>query len=209
MNKKFSCRGMAFLFGISLFLLALPVVAGVPTEQTRATADKVLSILNNPELRLAAQKNERREQLRAVIYPRFDFAEMAKRSLGPQWSRRSAQEQREFVRLFTVVLENFYVNKIESYSGEKITYTRENQDKDHAEVFTKVVTKKGEEFSVNYNLHAVDGEWKVYDVVIENISLVNNYRSQFNRILAKASFDELLRKLQEKAPDINGVGSKG
>lgn len=208
MNKKFLRGGMACLLGASLLLLALPAGAGAPTEQIRATADKVLSILNNPELRSAARKNERREQLRAVIYPRFDFAEMAKRSLGPQWSRRSPQEQREFVRLFTEVLENSYVGNIESYNGEKMTYTRENLDKDHAEVFTKVVTKKGEDFSVNYILRPVDGEWKVYDVVIENISLVNNYRSQFNRILAKASFDELLRKLQAKAPDITGVETK-
>jgi phospholipid transport system substrate-binding protein len=208
MNKKFLRGGMACLFGTSLFLLALPASAGAPTEQTRATADKVMSIINNPELRSAARKNERREQLRAVIYPRFDFAEMAKRSLGPQWSRRSPLEQREFVRLFTEVLENNYVDKIESYNGEKITYSRENLDKDRAEVFTKVVTKKGEEFSVNYILHSVDGDWKVYDVVIENISLVNNYRSQFNRILAKASFDELLRKLQAKAPDITGIETK-
>lgn len=208
MHKKFLRVGMACLLGASLFLLALPAGAGAPTEQTRTTADKVLSILNNPELRSAARKNERREQLRAVIHPRFDFAEMAKRSLGPQWSRRSPQEQREFIRLFTEVLEHSYVDKIESYGGEKITYIRENLDKDHAEVFTKVVTKKAEEFSVNYILRSVDGEWKVYDVVIENISLVNNYRSQFNRILAKASFDELLRKLQAKAPDITGVETK-
>jgi phospholipid transport system substrate-binding protein len=208
MNKKFFRAGMAGLLGACLFLSALPAGAGAPTEQTRATADKVMSILNNPELRSAARKNERREQLRAVIYPRFDFTEMAKRSLGPQWSRRSAQEQGEFIRLFTEVLENNYVDKIESYSGEKVTYTRENLDKDRAEVFTKVVTKKGEEFTVNYILHSVDGDWKVYDVVVENISLVNNYRSQFNRILAKASFDELLRKLQAKTPDVTGVETK-
>lgn len=209
MNKNFVRGGMAGLLGASLFLLALPAGAGAPTEQTRATADKVLSILNNPELRSAARKNQRREQLRAVIDPRFDFAEMAKRSLGSQWSRRTPQEQQEFVRLFTDLLESSYIDKIDSYSGEKISYIRENLDKDHAEVLTKVVTKKGEEFSVDYKLRAVDGEWKVYDVVIEQISLVNNYRSQFNRILAKASFDELLRKLQEKSPDIRGVGMKG
>jgi phospholipid transport system substrate-binding protein len=208
MNKNVLRAGMACLLGTSLFLLALPAGAGAPTEQTRATADKVLSLLNNPQLRSAARKNERREQLRAVIYPRFDFAEMAKRSLGPQWSHRSPQEQREFVRLFTEVLESSYLNQIESYNGEKISYGRETLDNDHAEVSTKVVSKKGEEFSVNYILRSVDGEWKVYDVVIENISLVNNYRSQFNRILAKASFDELLRKLQAKAPDITGVETR-
>ncbi|HTN69967.1 MAG TPA: ABC transporter substrate-binding protein, partial [Methylomirabilota bacterium] len=97
--------------------------------------------------------------------------------------------------------------KIESYNGEKIAYTRENQDQDHAEVFTKVVTKKGEEFSVNYKLHELEGEWKIYDLVIENISLVNNYRAQFNRILAKSSFAELLRKLQTKATEISGIGT--
>ncbi len=208
MRKKFLRRRMAFLLGAFLFLWALPAGAGAPTEQPRATADKVMSILNNPELRSAARKNERREQLRAVIYPRFNFAEMAKRSLGPQWSHRSPQEQREFIRLFTEILENNYIDKIESYNGEKITFSRENLDKDRAEVFTKVVTKKGEEFAVNYILHSADGDWKVYDVVIENISLVNNYRSQFNRILAKASFDELLRKLQAKTPDITGIETK-
>jgi phospholipid transport system substrate-binding protein len=207
MNDKFSIFGIAWLISISYLLLAMPVGAGVATEQTRATADKVLTILNNPELRTAARKNERREQLRAVIYPRFDFAEMAKRSLGSQWSRQSAPEQREFVRLFTEVLENSYLDKIESYNGEKIAYTRENQDQDHAEVFTKVVTKKGEEFSVNYKLHELEGEWKIYDLVIENISLVNNYRAQFNRILAKSSFAELLRKLQTKATEISGIGT--
>lgn len=208
MKKKFLHVTMACLLGASLILVAVPAGAGVPTEQIRVTADKVLSILNNPELRTAARKNERREQLRAVIYPRFDFAEMAKRSLGTEWSRRSPEEQREFVRLFTEVLENSYVNTIESYNGEKITYGRENLDKDHAEVFTKIVTKKGEEFAINYVLRSVDSEWKVYDVVIENISLVNNYRSQFNHILATASFNELLRKLQAKVPDITGVKTK-
>jgi len=208
MNIKFLSSGMVLLLCISHLLMAMPADAGVATEQTRATADKVLTILNNPELRSAERKSERREQLRAAIYPRFDFAEMAKRSLGSQWSRRSAQEQSEFVRLFSDLLEKSYIDKIESYNGEKITYTRENQDQDRAEVFTKVITKKGEEFSVTYTLHATNGEWKIYDVVIENISLVNNYRAQFNRILAKSSFDELLRKLQAKVPDIKAVGTR-
>ncbi len=201
--------GLVGLFGFSLLLLALPVFAGAPTEQTRATVDKVLSILNNQELRSPARANERRDQLRAAIKSRFDFTEMAKRSLGSQWSRRSPQEQQEFIRLFTELLENSYLDQIESYNGEKITYGRENVDKDYAEVMTKVVSKKGEEFSVNYNLHSANGDWKVYDVVIENISLVNNYRSQFSRILAKSSFDELLKKLDAKTPEITGVKTRG
>jgi len=205
MKDKFLRLGWASLIGLFYFLLPLPVTAGAPTDQTRATVDKVVSILKNPDLQSEAKKKERREQLRAVTYPRFDFAEMAKRSLGSYWSRRTPQEQQEFVKLFSDLLESSYVDKIESYNGGKIAYTREKQDNDQAEVFTKVATKKGEEFSINYNLHLAGGEWKVYDVVVENISLVNNYRAQFNRVLANASFDQLLRKLQEKAPDTKRV----
>jgi phospholipid transport system substrate-binding protein len=192
---------------IALFLVlqfAITAEAGVPTDQTKATVDKVISILQQS----GPRKEERRRQLRETIFARFDFQEMAKRSLGPHWSRRTPEEQREFTKIFADLLESSYVDKIEGYSGEKVSYTREQQDQDKAEVFTKVLTKKGEEFSINYKLHPVDGEWKVYDVVVEDISLVNNYRSQFNRILANASFDELLKKLQQKSPDMKAPGVK-
>jgi phospholipid transport system substrate-binding protein len=199
MNNSVKTARLGWWIGVFLFMAA-PATAGVATDQTRATVDKVLSILKNPSL----QGDARRAQLREAIYSRFDFVEMAKRSLGPHWSRRTPQEQREFVKLFTDLLENSYVDTIESYNGEKIAYTREQQDSDNAEVFTKLVTKKDEAFSINYKLHLLGGEWKVYDVVVEDISLVNNYRSQFNRVLANASFDELLRKLQQKTPEVKG-----
>ncbi|MBI2360412.1 MAG: ABC transporter substrate-binding protein [Deltaproteobacteria bacterium] len=195
----------AWLTAIFYLLVPLPLSAGAPTDQTRATADKVLSILTNPELKSEPKKKERRDQLRQAIYPRFDFADMAKRSLGSHWQRRTPEEQQQFQKLFTELLERSYVDAIESYNGEKIVYGREKEDKNRAEVPTKVVTKKGEEFSINYNLHLVSGEWKVYDIVIENVSLVNNYRSQFNRILANSSFGELVKKLQEKTPEIKGA----
>src|SRR5262249_42717649 len=101
-------------------------------------------------------------------------------------------------KVFTGLLENAYAEQIEASEGEKVRYTREQIDGDTAEVFTKVITPKGEEVAINYKLHNVGGDWKVYDVVVENISLVNNYRSQFNRVLANASFDELMRKMQQK-----------
>lgn len=205
MKRLFNRVGWIGLSGLLILLIARSAPAGLPTDQTRATVDKVLDILNNAELRTEAKKNERRVQLRAVISPRFDFADMAKRSLANHWARRSAQEQQEFVKVFTDLLENSYLDKIASYNGEKIAYLRETQDNDRAEVFTKVVTKKGEEFSINYALHPVSGTWKVYDVVIENISLVNNYRSQFNRVLANASFAELLQRLREKSPEFKAV----
>lgn len=174
--------------------------AGVPTDQVRSTIDEVLKILNNPNLASAAAKEERRRRLRQVIYPRFDFAEMARRSLGSTWRRISPVEQQEFVRLFTQLLEESYVNNIESYHGDKILYGRETQEQEYAEVDTKLITKRGEEIAVNYKLHKIDGDWMVYDVVIENISLVNNYRAQFTRLLAKSSFAELLDTIREKLP---------
>jgi phospholipid transport system substrate-binding protein len=174
--------------------------AGVPTDQVRSTIDEVLKILNNPNLSSQAAKEERRSRLRQVIYPRFDFAEMARRSLGPTWRRISPAEQQEFLRLFTELLAESYVNNIESYNGEKILYGRETQEQEYAEVNTKLITKRGEEIPVDYKLHKVDGDWKVYDVVIENISLVNNYRAQFARLLTKSSFAELLDRIREKLP---------
>ena len=191
---------------VLLLLVSLPDPsrAGIPADQVRQTADKVLLILQDPRLKAADKKKERRDQLRQVISARFDFNEMARRSLGQHWQRRSTEEQRQFVQLFTDLLERSYANQIESFNGEKILYGRENQDRDHAEVDTRVVTNKGEEFSMNYKLYSAGRDWKVYDVVIENISLVNNYRSQFNRILANSSFAEFLRKLQEKNFDTTG-----
>jgi phospholipid transport system substrate-binding protein len=183
----------------SVLFVAGPAFAGAPTDQTKQTVDKVLMIINDPNLK--AKQQERREQLRQIIFARFDFTEMAKRSLGPHWARRSPEEQQDFVRVFTGLLENAYVEQIESANGDKVVYGREQMDGDTAVVSTKVITKKGEEVAITYKLHPVGGDWKVYDVVVEDISLVNNYRSQFNRVLANASFDELMRRLQGKGGD--------
>ena len=188
-------------------LLLSPVVlrAGVPTEQVRQTADRVLSVLQDSRLKSADRQKERREQLRQIIGSRFDFGEMAKRSLGSNWQKANNEDQRQFVELFTELLEKSYVDQIESYNGEKIVYGRENVSQDQADVDTKIVTKKGEEIAVIYKLRSAAGDWKVYDVVIENVSLVNNFRSQFNRILANESFGELLKKLQTKSVEIKPV----
>jgi len=188
-------------------LLLSPVVlrAGVPTEQVRQTADRVLSVLQDSRLKSADRQKERREQLRQIIGSRFDFGEMAKRSLGSNWQKANNEDQRQFVELFTELLEKSYADQIESYNGEKIVYGRENVSQDQADVDTKIVTKKGEEIAVTYKLRSAAGDWKVYDVVIENVSLVNNFRSQFNRILANASFAELLKKLQTKSVEIKPV----
>lgn len=172
--------------------------AGVPTEQIRVTVDQVLRILKDPALNSASAKEARRSELTKAILPRFDFEEMAKRSLGAEWRRRTPAEQEEFTRLFTELLKNSYIESIESYRGEKVIYRNESQDGAYAEVGTKVINDRGEEFTIDYRLNLEGSQWKVYDVVTENISIVNNYRSQFSRILGRSSFAELLRAIRDK-----------
>jgi phospholipid transport system substrate-binding protein len=181
--------------------------AGAPADELRKTVDNLLTVLRSTELQGDAKKQERRTKLREIIYPRFDFGEMAKRSLGPHWQRRSPEQQKEFVGLFTDLLEAAYLDRIESYNGQKVQFGKETLDKNHAEVDTKIIDSKGTEFAVNYRMHNTGGEWKVYDVVIENISLVNNYRSQFSRLLAKSSYEDLVVALKEKKLSAPGAKS--
>jgi len=198
MVRQHGIAAVGLLLLFFCILLPEPLRAGGPTEQMRTTLDKVLAIVRNSNSNLEAKKEDIRARLVEVIYPRFDFTEMGKRSLGSHWGRRSAEEQREFVKVFTGLLARTYADKIESYSTQSILYTREIADKDYAEVDTKIVTDKDEELSINYKLHNINNEWKVYDLVIEDVSLVNNYRSQFDRVIARSSFEELIRVMKEK-----------
>ena len=172
--------------------------AGAPTDQIRATVDRVLVILKDPALNTTGAKAVRRAELSKAILPRFDFEEMARRSLGSEWRRRTPAEQEEFIRLFTELLKNSYVESIESYRGEKVIYRSESQDGAYGDVGTKVINDRGEEFTIDYRLNLKGSEWKAYDVIIENISIVNNYRSQFSRILGRSSFAALLQTIRDK-----------
>ena len=183
----------------AIALTATDARAGLPTDQIKATVDKALLVLKDPRLKPAAKQPERREQIKQILFSRFDFTEMAKRSLGTNWRRRTAQEQEEFVRLFTEVLEHAYAGIIETYLNEKIVYLNEKVDGGFADVSSKVVTSTGEEYTISYRAQLAGNEWKVYDVIAENISLVNNYRSQFTRVIAKDSYEELVRRLKDKS----------
>ncbi|GEM_PF-522317 len=191
-------KTILIVIGLTAIFYAAAANAGVPTEQVRGTVDQVLAILADPSLKADSKQKERREQLRRVIFARFDFAEMARRSLGAEWRRRTPAEQQEFINIFTDLLQDNYIGTIESYSGDKVGYNREVQEKDNAEVQTTLTTKGDAAYSINYRLRLVDKDWKVYDVVIENISLVNNYRSQFNRLISKSSYEELVRTMKDK-----------
>jgi phospholipid transport system substrate-binding protein len=203
MKLRISVSALAATILVLLTLLASGVAtAGMPTEQIKATVDRALMVLKDPRFRAAAKAQERREQLREILFARFDFTEMSKRALGPNWRRRTPQEQDEFTRLFAALLERAYAATIESYTDEKITYVGEKLDGAYADVNSKILTSKGEEFSITYKMHLVGSEWKIYDVIAENISMVNNFRSQFNRVISNASYEELVRRLKSKQSDI-------
>ena len=179
-------------------------MAGPPTDQIKATVDNAVGLLRDSRHKPLAT-NDRRAQLRQILFTRFDFAEMARRALGAHWRRRTATEQQEFVQLFTELLERQYAGIIESYTDEKIVYVSERSDGAFAEINSKIFTAKGQELSINYKAQLVGEDWKVYDVIAEEISMVNNFRSQFNRVISSSSYDELVRRLKEKQADMINV----
>ena len=192
---------------ISVFCLALALTlyvgetlarAGEPLELVKSVGERVIAVLQDPKLKSPDKKKERVERLKEIINPIFDYDEMARRTLGAHWRRRTPAEQQEFLKLFRVFLEKVYAEKVDLYEGERALFGRETIDQDYAEVESKVTNSKGEESPVVSRLKRTDGKWKVYDVVVENISIVNNYRSQFDRVITKSSFDELKRLLREK-----------
>lgn len=167
--------------------------AGPPTDQVRQYTDQVVKILENPELRSA----DKRAAVRKVAIEIFDVNETARRALGPHWQGRSPAERDEFVHLFADLLERTYISKIDLFGGERLRYTSESIDGDFAIVRAKVITKKGTEIPVEARMLKKSDHWLIYDIAIENISLVGNYRTQFDRVIRGASFQELVRKLRD------------
>jgi phospholipid transport system substrate-binding protein len=173
-------------------------LAGAPTDTVKATVDKVISVLKDPALKAPSKEKDRRAKIRAAVFEVFDFGEMAKRSLGPYWRERTDKQKKEFTDLFADLLERSYINKIENYSDEKVSYDAEKMDGDSASVKSRFITKRREEIPVEYRLLQENGKWDVYDVVIENVSLVNNYRVQFRKIISSSSYDDLVKKMKNK-----------
>jgi phospholipid transport system substrate-binding protein len=192
------CPLFWFVVAVVLAVVPLSAQAGTPMEQIKETTDKLISILSDPELKGLSQAEKRRKLIRKTADERFDWQEMSRRSLGHHWRKVSEEERKTFVDLFSQLLERTYMEKVEDYSGEKVFYVGETLDGDYATVEMKVLTSKNVEIPVVNKMKKNGGEWMIYDVSIEGVSLVNNYRSQFNSILSKSSFSELLEKLREK-----------
>ena len=175
--------------------------AGEATEAMRATISEVLRILADKDLKQPSKANERRQQLEKVVGERFDYPEMSRRSMGAPWANLSEKDKQEFVSLFQTLLVNTYADKIESYSGEGVQYVNERNEKEYAEVRTKVLTGKTE-IPLDYRLLHKGSDWRVYDVVVDGVSLVNNYRGQFSKILRNGSYADLVEQLRKKSEKI-------
>jgi phospholipid transport system substrate-binding protein len=190
----------ALLSSLLLVSAISTVQAGEPQEKVRETVNAVLAVLQDKSLQGPDNTGRRREKMRQAVFQRFGFEEMAQRALGQYWQKRTPAEKKEFIGLFGELLERSYVNKIESYSGEQmVQYTKETIEKDgYASVQTAVVNKRDLNVEVVYRLLQRDGNWQVYDVIIEGVSLVNNYRTQFHNIVNQESYEALVKKLKLK-----------
>ncbi len=196
MYRTSFCSGIVLFFLI--FVLAAPASAGEPTDQIKSTIDKVIDILNDPGLKAPEKAKERRRLMRKIADERFDWQEMARRSLARHWKNRTDKEKEEFVPLFADLLERTYMNRVENYSGEKVTYTGERVEGKYALVSLSVFTSKDVEIPIEYRLQKKSEQWLIYDVSIEGVSLVNNYRTQFNSIILNSSYEGLVAKLKDK-----------
>ena len=194
-------KGLAVVTALVLAMAAAPAIAGEATEAMRGTIDEVLRILADQSLKQPAKANERRQMLEKVVGERFDYEEMSRRSLGTSWTNLSDKDKHEFVSLFQTLLVNTYADKIESYTGDGVQYINERTEKEYAEVRTKVLTGKTE-IPLDYRLLHKGSAWRVYDVVVDGVSLVNNYRGQFSKILRNGSYADLVDQLRKKSEKI-------
>ena len=197
-------RGLTMLLLSAIWLsFSGLAMAGEPTDLVRHTTDQVLKILDDPQFQAPNRQAERQERLHKLADQVFDWQEIARRALAVHWRGRTPQEQQEFTKLFRDLVEGTYLNRLETAAQEKrdIQYVGEQLDGSRAVVRTIVVTRRNQQVPIEYRLHKVDGRWLIYDVLVEGISLVNNYRSQFNRIITSSSYNELVQKMKTRQVD--------
>lgn len=190
---------LALIVALSRIVWSVPVgAASAPTETIRSTITQVMTILQNPAHQGPARRQERLEQVSSVILPHFDTHALAQRALGVHWRQRTEAEQQEFVHLFTELIEHTYSSTLDRYAADvQVFYDQERLDGDQAEVDTRVMAPSQEQpVSINYFLHVVGGRWLVYDVQINNVSMVRNYRNQFNRILSTGTYADLVQRIK-------------
>ena len=191
-------RYLTVIYFIMIFTLPGSASAERPLETVKGYADKVLGVLRDPALKGESSKKVRKEKIREISKKMFDFNELSKRTLSNHWRKLNPEQQQEFVRLYTSLLEDAYADKILSYTNEKIIFDKEIMLSDKMAEVQSIVRRRTAEIPIHYRVLLKDGTWRVYDVVIEGVSLINNYRSQFREILAKDSPEALLDTLRKK-----------
>jgi phospholipid transport system substrate-binding protein len=184
--------------------LAADAWAGPPTDQLRTYTDEVLKVLQNPALTLP----ERREAVKHLAEDIFEVSETAKRALGQHWLKRTPAEREEFVKLFANLLEQTYIARIGEFGGEKLRYVSEQIDGDRAIVRARIATKNGTEVPVESRLLQKETRWLIYDILVENLSLISNYRSQFDRVIRTTSYEELVKRLKTRGDFLSEKGAK-
>lgn len=205
-TKKRGTCGRCWILTIAsvLYLIgfgAAQAAASTATDAVRSTIDEVLRVLGDKQLKQPSRADERRLLLEKIVGGRFDYQEMSRRSLGAPWNQLSDKDKKEFVDLFRTLLTSTYADRVESYSGEGVQYLNERTEKDYAEVRTKVLSGKTE-IPMDYRLINKNNDWRVYDVVVDGVSLVSNYRGQFSKILRTSSYPELVDQLRKKSDKI-------
>lgn len=201
------------LWGITCAgFLTLPTSAWAeesPLEMIRSTTKQALAILQDPFYQEQDRRQERIEKLKEVILPQFDSWEIAKRALGVHWRNRTEDERKEFIQLFIELVEKSYGNTLDRYTNNvQFFFDQERIEDNFAEVDTRILPPSQDKpFSLNYRLHRVEGKWLIYDVVIENVSMVRNYRSQFSRIINKSSYEGLVQAIERKLKELDASSS--
>jgi phospholipid transport system substrate-binding protein len=203
------------IIGTLLLVVALSPVhgvwAGAPTDQLRDGVDRVTKILGDPELKGREKASQRRAAIGKVAGDIFDFGEMAKRSMGQHWDSRTPAERVDFARLFTDLIQRSYISKVDQSESRKMTFLGETIDGDHAVVRTAIILSQGQ-MPIDYRMHATGERWRVYDLGLDGVSLVANYRAQFNKIIRTSSFATLVARLAsnqaEFAPAASPSGGK-
>jgi phospholipid transport system substrate-binding protein len=192
---------------LSGFLLALLLTfppfaySAAPLDTVQEHVNKVLEVLRDPTLKGEPGRKLKKEKIYSISEEMFDFTELSKRSLGQNWNKLNAGQQEEFIKLFKSILETAYADKITSYTDERIIFKEEITLSEKTVEVPTVIVAKTSEIPINYRLLQEKGRWKIYDVVIEGVSLVNNYRTQFREILANKTPEALLDILRKKVGD--------
>lgn len=177
-------------------------MAGSATDQLRPSIDEVIRILDDPALKTPARTKERRAAIRRVMDTVIDYRDASMRALGPHWRNRTEAEREEFVALFTDLVAYSYIARIEPYAGVRVAYVAESVEEGIVTVRTKIETRTDREFPVDYRMHRNGTRWLVYDVVVEGVSLVANYRTQFNTIIQTSSYAELVRRIRARLAEL-------